>query len=186
MNIIERVNFIEKLPFEKQLVFATLCSERCYREIIKVFPNFVSKETDFEEILNQLWSFLKQNSSMSKEQWQEKSSKIFTCFEESNDSFDLALLETSRVIDMTLGMIIWGYDNEKTSASCLEKSRKVIGEIYDEENSREYSFKELEWLTKALYLIAESEKVPTNYEWFLEKNPDYKRDKFSKTFKDIK
>lgn len=186
MNIIERIKFIEKLSFEKQLLFAVLCAERCYREIIKVFPNFVTKETSFQESLICLWKRLNKEDTLGKEAWQFLYGKIHKYFEqEKKDSFDLALMETARAIYFALGMLVWAKDVEKTSASNAEKTRKVISEIYDEEDSREYSLKELEWLTRALHLISESEKTPTNYEWFLEKNSDYERGKIHKIFKDI-
>jgi hypothetical protein len=186
VNIIERIQFIEKLSFKKQLVLALLCAERSYKEITKVFPTFVKTETSFQESLTKLWEEVNDKSVSSKENWQNLYRKIYVYFEEEEkDSFDLALLETSRVIYFVLGMLAWGEEVVNTSANCVEKTRKIMSEIYDKDNSREYSMKELEWLTKALYLIAESQELPTSYEWFLERIPDYERVTIHKQFSDI-
>ena len=191
MNVLETKKLLEKLPFERQLLFAVLSSERAFREVNKFFPNFLKNKTKFSEILDELWKYLANKSNLTKEDWRKYGLEIEEFFKNnSNYGNQTSLLETSNALKLTMGMIIWGNDSYKDAAGCSLKSGKFISEFYDDRKANgldgiKWYLKEIEIITKALYLIAESEEIPTSYQWFLERIPDYERGTIYKKFKDI-
>lgn len=190
----KRIEILTSLSLEKQLAYGVLCCERAYLEVFKVFPKGMEQSPIFKEAIDKLWAYLSNGTKLKKEELKIIDLEIFKYVKDELDlePRELRILphpivtSLARSINLTINIILTNSETAKLSSSCVGNVRHIIGQIYEDlDNTREMSLKELEWLTKALYLIAESDEVPPNYEWFLERNPDYERRKIYKDFRDI-
>jgi hypothetical protein len=182
MLLMDRIEFLYKLEEKKQLLFALICAERGYKELVKasLVPN---ENNSFTETISELWDYMKNPNDYTLEHWKTIFEYYHDNYESKPSEFQFVFLEMVRVVNFVLSMIIWGNDTHKISAGTAEKVRKIISLIYDDD-SREFSMKELEWLTKALHLIAESGEFPASYQWFLDRIPDYIRGTVHRKFND--
>lgn len=92
----------------------------------------------------------------------------------------------ARNLNLTISMIRHPEKTGQTSGNVTENEAHIFDVIYeDPQDSGEVYDKEIEWITKALYLIAETEEIPANYEWFLDIIPEYERGRIYKNFIDL-
>jgi hypothetical protein len=194
MNFIERIDFIEKMPFEKQLVVAVMSSERTYQEIVKIFPNGLKQRPFFRKSIDILWAYLQKQSTISDDELKILDLEVFRYVKDEFDYkegewiilYHSIITSLARNLNLTIGMIRRGEETGESSANVVEGTRHVFGTIYETPNGeRIIGIKEKEWLTKAIYLVVETNEIPTNYEWFIERIPEYERGKIYKNFKDI-
>lgn len=196
MNFLERINYIGKLSFEKQFVIAIMSAERAYQEVIKVFPKSTGKRPVFRKGIDILWKYVQEKDSVSKQEIEEIDKEIFNYVEDELDMapgeagiiYHTIVTALARSINLSLGMITLGIGKKsgRTSANVVQKEMHIFDTIYENPEDTEKAYKtETEWVTKAIYLVAENEEIPTDYSWFLERNPDYEREKIYKKFDDI-
>jgi hypothetical protein len=196
MNFLERIKYLGKLSFEKQFVVAVMSAERAYQEVIRVFPKGLKQRPFFRKSVDLLWKHVEGKTLITKEDVKELDDKIFLYVKDELDFepgeagivHHTVITSLARNINLSLAMItdLAGEESGNISANVVEKTRHIFGTIYETpDEERLMGVKEKEWLTKSIYLVAESEEIPTNYEWFMERNPDYERGKIYKQFEDV-
>jgi hypothetical protein len=194
MDFLERIEYIESLPFEKQLLIAVMSSERAYRETLKVFPKGLANRPIFRQALDALWKFVNAQESVTEAVLKSIDLEIFKYVKDEFDykadewfvSYHTIIKSLARSLNLTIGMIRRGAETGESSGNVTEKAAHIFDVIYeDRQDSGEAYDKEIEWLTKATYLIAETEEIAPHYDWFLQKIPDYERGKIDKEFQDF-
>lgn len=194
MDFLDRIDYIENLPFEKQLLIAVISAERAYRETVKVFPVGLGNRPVFRKALDTLWKYVKDKESVTAEELKEIDLEIFKYVKDEFDYkagewvilYHTIITSLARSLNLTIGMIRRGEETGQSSANVTEKEAHIFDVIYEDpqDSGKEYD-KEIEWITKAMYLIAETGEIHANYDWFLEKIPEYERGRIYKDFKDI-
>lgn len=185
----EKKAYFKRIPYEKQLTMAILCSERSYREAVKFYEKFLDKKTNFRFLIDELWKHLAKRSSLSKETWIEFGVEIQRTFKKKGSYHSQDVLgKLIGLLNITIGMVIWENDKpDYWAGGCFSQIGSIISVIYDNKNLQNtdgliFYCKELEWLTKAALLLEETKDFPINYDWFAERIPEYERANTSEYF----
>ncbi|HQU84485.1 MAG TPA: hypothetical protein PKY59_15210 [Pyrinomonadaceae bacterium] len=185
----EKKEYFKRISYKKQLTMAILSSERAYREAIKFYEMFLGEKTNFRFLLDELWNYLSNKSSLNHEDWFQMGLKIQKNFKKKGDYYSQDVIsKLIGLLNMTIGMVIWENDKpDYWAGGCFTQVGSVISSIYDNKyqlisDSLIFYCKEQEWLTKAALLIEETEDLPLNYDWFAERIPDYERKETSLEF----